>query len=174
MDVNKEIKKEMAIAGLKQYQVANMLGISESAFCKKLRKELTKDEQNKIIMLIRGETVEVQECCEEEPCERRNNTDDSTTGNTYFSRVITEKINEWCKVNNKKQYEFAELIGVQENLVCNYKNGKTKPSDKTLDKICEVLGCDRSVFYQEMQGKALADYTLDELLAEIKRRFEAS
>ena len=54
---NMAIRLEMAKHGLKQWQVAELLGISEQAFSKKLRKELSTNEQDKIIQLIESRTV---------------------------------------------------------------------------------------------------------------------
>lgn len=50
---NVEIKIEMARHGLKQWQVASILGISESVFSRKIRNELPSEEQERIIALIR-------------------------------------------------------------------------------------------------------------------------
>ena len=46
------IRLEMAKAGLKQWQVADLIGITEQAFSKKLRRELPQAEQEQIIKLI--------------------------------------------------------------------------------------------------------------------------
>ena len=51
---NMNVRIEMVKHGLKQWQVANLLGVSESAFSKKIRKELPKEEQEKIIAVIKG------------------------------------------------------------------------------------------------------------------------
>lgn len=49
---NKEIKIAMLEKGLKQWKVAEALGVSESAFCRKMRKELPNDEKEKILAVI--------------------------------------------------------------------------------------------------------------------------
>ena len=52
---NMEIRLEMLKKNLKQWQVANLLGISESVFSRKLRKELSKEETTRILNAIRKE-----------------------------------------------------------------------------------------------------------------------
>lgn len=46
------VRLEMARAGLKQWQVADLMGITEQALSKKLRRELPQAEQEEIIKLI--------------------------------------------------------------------------------------------------------------------------
>lgn len=52
MQANKEIRRKIGAYGLKQWQVAEALGMSESVFSKKLRKELPNDEKKKILAVI--------------------------------------------------------------------------------------------------------------------------
>ncbi|MEI8200534.1 MAG: hypothetical protein WCG21_10760 [Eubacteriales bacterium] len=49
---NLNIRVVMIRNGLKQFQAAELLGISESYFCRKMRKELPIEEQQKIIKII--------------------------------------------------------------------------------------------------------------------------
>lgn len=49
---NKRIKLALLEANMKQWQLADIIGISESMLCRKLRRELPDDEQNKIIALV--------------------------------------------------------------------------------------------------------------------------
>lgn len=49
---NINIRVEMTKCNLKQWQVAALLGIDESVFSRKLRKELPEEEQNRIISII--------------------------------------------------------------------------------------------------------------------------
>lgn len=51
---NIEVRLEMAKSGLKQWQVAELIGITEQAFSKKLRKELPQAEQQRIIEMIQS------------------------------------------------------------------------------------------------------------------------
>lgn len=48
-----EIKIEMMKANIKQYEVAEKLGYSETVFSKKLRKGLSKEELEKVLMIIK-------------------------------------------------------------------------------------------------------------------------
>lgn len=55
---NSKVRIKMFESGIKQWEVANMLGISESVFSRRLRNELSEEEQDKIVNLIeqsRGE-----------------------------------------------------------------------------------------------------------------------
>lgn len=49
---NKRIRIKMAEAGLKQWELARLLGVSEPALSKKLRDELPGEEQDRIIEVI--------------------------------------------------------------------------------------------------------------------------
>ena len=49
---NMEIRIEMTKQNLRQWQLANLLGVSESVLSRKLRKELPEDEKKKILDVI--------------------------------------------------------------------------------------------------------------------------
>lgn len=51
---NMEIRIEMTKNNLKQWQVANLLGISESVFSRKMRKEMPTEEKERIISIIKA------------------------------------------------------------------------------------------------------------------------
>lgn len=53
--MNLEIRIEMTKHNLKQWQVAKMLNISESVLSRKLRNELTQEEKERIIQIMRKE-----------------------------------------------------------------------------------------------------------------------
>lgn len=48
-----EIRRTAAAAGVKLWQVADALGIADSSFSRKLRKELPAAEQEKILEIIK-------------------------------------------------------------------------------------------------------------------------
>ena len=50
---NEKIRIAMIQNNLKQYEVAKLLGISETGFCRKLREELPEEEQNDIVSKIK-------------------------------------------------------------------------------------------------------------------------
>ena len=52
MKANMEIRKTAQRSGVLHCEIADKLGISESWFCKKLRKELSEEEKMKIIRII--------------------------------------------------------------------------------------------------------------------------
>lgn len=51
---NKEIRLAIGARGFKYWQVADALGISESVFSRKLRKELPDDEKQAILAVIKA------------------------------------------------------------------------------------------------------------------------
>ena len=54
MKNNEKIRSELKAHNMKHYELADLLGISENTLCRKMRKELPKEEQEKIIAVIRG------------------------------------------------------------------------------------------------------------------------
>lgn len=56
---NEDIRRAIGAAGLKQYEVADALGMLECNFSRKLRKELHADEKAKIFQAIKTLTTEV-------------------------------------------------------------------------------------------------------------------
>ena len=51
---NKVIREALSAYGLHQWQLADLLGIQESALSKKMRYELPEDEQKAILILIKS------------------------------------------------------------------------------------------------------------------------
>ncbi len=51
---NYEIKVELMKRGMKQYELASLLGISEWTLSRKLRTELPDEEKKRILEIIRG------------------------------------------------------------------------------------------------------------------------
>lgn len=49
---NERIKEAMKRQGLKQWEVAELIGISEFTMCRKMRHELPAEEQDQIVRLI--------------------------------------------------------------------------------------------------------------------------
>lgn len=49
---NKDIRLKAERAGVKLWQIAEMLGITDSTFSRKLRKELSAEEKEKIFCII--------------------------------------------------------------------------------------------------------------------------
>lgn len=49
---NTRIKIKMLKSGIKQWELARLLGISESALSRKLRDELPEEEQDRIVAVI--------------------------------------------------------------------------------------------------------------------------
>lgn len=51
---NQEIRNAMKENNIKQWELAEMLGISENTMCRKLRKELPDEDKQRILEIIRG------------------------------------------------------------------------------------------------------------------------
>ncbi len=58
---NKEIRNAAGGCGIRLWQVAEAIGMNESAFSRKLRKELPQDEKQKILKVIDSLALERQE-----------------------------------------------------------------------------------------------------------------
>lgn len=52
MKANMKIREKARNSGVRLWQIADALGMQESLFSKKLRKELTEEEQEKILNII--------------------------------------------------------------------------------------------------------------------------
>ena len=50
---NEEIKKALNKSGIKQWELADLLGVHEMTLCRKLRHELPEDEKKDILNLIK-------------------------------------------------------------------------------------------------------------------------
>ena len=79
----------------------------------------------------------------------------------------------------KKQTDLAKYLGVSPNTVNRWipteKREGIIPNQKTLVKIAWFFNVSTDILLgtNENKHKTLQDYSIDELLAEIKRRFEA-
>lgn len=56
---NQDIRRTAAGAGVKLWQIADALGMADCSFSRKLRKELSQDEKEKIFSIIRRLAKEV-------------------------------------------------------------------------------------------------------------------
>lgn len=54
MKANKDLRDAMEERRIKQYEVADVLGISESGFCRMLRKELPEEKKKEIFEAIKN------------------------------------------------------------------------------------------------------------------------
>lgn len=58
---NWDIRQDLLLAGIRQWRVAESLGISESMLSKMLRKELSKDKKDEIKLVIKKLAAEKRE-----------------------------------------------------------------------------------------------------------------
>ena len=49
---NQEIRKTAKAAGVKMWEIADALGIADTTFCRKLRKELPANEKEQVLSII--------------------------------------------------------------------------------------------------------------------------
>lgn len=61
---NKKIREAAASAGVRLWRVADALGVTDSTFSKKLRKELSEADQERIVSIIDKLSREVNRCAE--------------------------------------------------------------------------------------------------------------
>lgn len=54
--LNKKIRAELKKTGLKYWELARLLGVSDATLCRRLRDEIPEDEQDRIVELIRKVT----------------------------------------------------------------------------------------------------------------------
>lgn len=91
--------------------------------------------------------------------------------NNYFAEIFKRKIKAWCNANDATQQDFCKKVGITPNMITRYKQGKAYPTKEVLEIMCSVLGCNANDFIPVVKKeKTLADYTTQELLAEIERR----
>ena len=57
-ETNKDIRKEIIINDLTMYKLAELLNVSEATLYRKLRKELSKTEKEKILKIIKNSVNE--------------------------------------------------------------------------------------------------------------------
>ena len=69
--------------------------------------------------------------------------------NKFFADTFKKELNRWKKDTGKKQVDFADLIGVTENMISKYRGGNAYPAGDILDSICNVLGVEESIFYPQ-------------------------
>lgn len=86
------------------------------------------------------------------------------TGN--FAEWLTRHLQE----KRLKKKVFAEMVHTTPQTVSRWCNGVIIPEENTILAIKYVLG----IYSVEQKQKLIESYTTDELLAEIKRRIEAS
>ena len=58
---NKDVRAAIADAGLRMWQVAEALGIADTTFCRKLRRELSDEDKRRVFSAIAELTGEVEQ-----------------------------------------------------------------------------------------------------------------
>ena len=68
-------------------------------------------------------------------------------------KSIAEHIDNYLKVNNISNLEFAKYFSIDEKAVRKWRNAESYPSHKYLPTICDMLG----VTLDELFGRTLKD-----------------
>lgn len=97
----------------------------------------------------------------------------------HINPEIAVRIVKLRKDCNITQFELADLIGVSRDSVRNWEHSRNEPSKECAKKMGNVFKCSYKYILciedeEIIIPKTLQDYSMDELLAEIKRRTEAS
>ena len=58
----------------------------------------------------------------------------------YPDRTLGERIKKWRLERGLFQKDLAKLIGVDEMTIVNWEKGRTKPTEKNMEKLRTVLG----------------------------------
>jgi len=58
----------------------------------------------------------------------------------YPDRTLGERIKKWRLEQGLFQRDLAKIIGVDEMTIVNWEKGKTKPTNKSLERLQKLLG----------------------------------
>lgn len=85
---------------------------------------------------------------------------------------VGNRIKDYRKRLNVSQAQLARALGYKDgNTVLHWENGRSVVPNDKLDEIAKILRCDvNDLLGIPTHEKSLADYSTDELLAELKRR----
>ena len=89
--------------------------------------------------------------------------------------LVGERILSLRKDNGLNQQQLAELIGVSKDSIRNWEHSRNEPTKDYAKKLGKVFKCSYNYILciedeETVVPKTLADYTTQELLAEIERR----
>ena len=89
--------------------------------------------------------------------------------------LIGERIVSLRKDSGLNQNQLADLIGVSRDSIRNWEHSRNEPTKEYAKKLSKVLRCSWNYILcveddETVVPKTLADYTTQELLAEIERR----
>lgn len=137
--VNSEIRIELAATGVKQYQVADCLGIAYTSFSRILREELPETEKSRILEIIdklsKGEEVHILKaayCTGDESTKvgRKAKKD-------LYNAPFAVRLRALFEENGVKQAAAAEKIGTSRQTIGNWLIGKSQPDFDTLVKLAD-------------------------------------
>lgn len=138
MKVNADIRSAISAAGLKQWQIAEAYGITDSNFSRILRTELP-DSKKKIILRIisdlsHGKDPEVCAKYHEPICPFEDNNE------TNSAEIFRGRLNYLIVFNRISYSQVARSIGISPQYLYHIKNGLSDPNIKILCKVADYFG----------------------------------
>ena len=100
-----------------------------------------------------------------------------------MSSTIGNQIKKFRLSHGWTQAQLADFVGVSKDSVRNWEHSRSEPTKAYAKKLSKIFRCDwryilciegndKGDEYEIVIPKTLADYTTDELLAEIERRLK--
>ena len=132
MAANSEIKLIAASKGVKQWEIANAIGVSEGKFCRMMRTELSQELKTTILSVIEnisnGESVSPSYNCKEEKLEPQEE-----------CLVISSRIKSILELTGTTQTELGKRTGILPNTISCFCNGSRIPNAIHIIKIADAF-----------------------------------
>ena len=150
----KKLKEALEQRDIKNKDLADTLGISNSAISKRLMGNVTFTESEKNIVLSILDSTDIELFTD----------DDSTPNKTIRSNTIfTERLKEAIKKSGKKQKDIAKALKTTERTISDWKLGKQIPKYENLANLCKEL----NVSIDYLTGRSKVFKSFDDELKEI-------
>ena len=132
MAANSEIKLIAASKGVKQWEIANAIGVSEGKLCRMMRTELSRELKTTILSVIEnisnGESIPSSHKCKEEKQEPQEE-----------CSVISSRIKSLLDRTGTTQTELGKRTGILPNTISCFCNGSRIPNAIHIIKIADAL-----------------------------------
>lgn len=152
----KKLKEALEQRDIKNKDLADILGISNSAISKRLMGNVTFTESEKNIVLSILDATDIELFTD----------DDSTPNKTIRNNTIfTERLKEAIKKSGKKQKDIAKALKTTERTISDWKLGKQIPKYENLANLCKEL----NVSIDYLTGRSKVFKSFDDELKEIMK-----
>lgn len=150
----KKLKEALEQRDIKNKDLADILGISNSAISKRLMGNVTFTESEKNIVLSILDSTDIELF-----------TDDNSTPNKTIrnNTIFTERLKEAIKKSGKKQKDIAKALKTTERTISDWKLGKQIPKYENLANLCKEL----NVSIDYLTGRSKVFKSFDDELKEI-------